>query len=38
MEERNQRKDDQEEIDNFALVFGLYNHYPCIPDADFFYN
>ena len=32
---RNQRKDDQE-IDNSALVVGLYNQDSCIPVANFF--
>jgi len=36
MEEiRNQRKDDQE-IDNSALVVGMYNQDSCIPVANFF--
>ena len=33
---RNQRKDDQERIDNFVLVVGLYNRDLCIPVANFF--
>ena len=33
---RNQRKDDQERIDNFILVVGLYNQNSCIPVANFF--
>ena len=33
---RNQRKDDQERIDNSVLVVGLYNRDPCIPVANFF--
>jgi len=32
----NQRKDDQERIDNSVLVVGLYNRDPCIPVANFF--
>jgi len=32
----NQGKDDQERINNFVLVVGLYNHYSCIPVANFF--
>ena len=30
------RKDDQEGIDNFVLIVGLYNHDSCIPVANFF--
>jgi len=30
------RKNDQEGIDNFVLVVGLYNHNSCIPVANFF--
>jgi len=33
---KNQEKDDQERIDNFVLVVGLYNHDSCIPVAIFF--
>ena len=33
---RNQRKDDQERIDNSALVVGLYNQDSCIPVANSF--
>ena len=33
---KNQGKDDQEGIDNFILVIGLYNHSSCIPAANFF--
>ena len=33
---RNQRKDDQEEIDNPTLVVELYNQDSCIPAANFF--
>ena len=33
---RNQRKDDQERIDNSILVVGLYNWDPCILVANFF--
>jgi len=37
MEEiRNQRKDDQERIDNSVLVVGLYNQDSYIPVANFF--
>ena len=37
MEEiKNQRKDDQERIDNFVLVVGVYNQDSCIPVANFF--
>ena len=37
MEEiRNQKKDDQEEIDNLAFVIGLYNQDLCIPVTNFF--
>ena len=32
---RNQRKDDQERIDNSVLVVGLYNRDLCIPAANF---
>jgi len=32
----NQRKDDQEEIDNSALVVGLYNQDSCILVTNFF--
>ena len=32
---RNQRKDDQERIDNSVLVVGLYNQDSCIPVANF---
>jgi len=31
----NQRKDDQEEINNYALVVGWYNQDSCIPVANF---
>ena len=34
--QRNQRKDDQDRIDNSVLVVGLYNRYPYIPVANFF--
>ena len=34
--DKNQRKDDQEEIDNCTLVVGLYNQDSCIPVANFF--
>ena len=30
------KKDDQEEINNFALVVGLYNQNSCISVANFF--
>jgi len=33
---RNQRKDDQERIDNFVHVVRLYNQDPYIPNANFF--
>ena len=33
---KNQEKDDQEGIDNFILVVGLYNHDSCIPVANSF--
>jgi len=33
---RNQRKNDQQRIDNFVLVVGLYNRDPCIPVINFF--
>jgi len=33
---KNQGKDSQEGIDNFALVVGLYNHDLCVPVANFF--
>ena len=33
---RNQRKDDQDRIDNSALVVALYNQDLCIPVANFF--
>ena len=33
---RNQRKNDQERIDNFVLVVGLCNWDPCNPIANFF--
>jgi len=33
---RNQRKDDQEGIDNSALVVELYNQNSCIPVTNFF--
>ena len=33
---RNQRKDDQERINNFVLVVGLYNKDSSIPVANFF--
>jgi len=33
---RKQRKDDQERIDNFVLVVGLYNREPCILVANYF--
>ena len=37
MEEiRNQRKDDQDRIDNSVLVVGLYNQDSSIPVANFF--
>ena len=36
MEVRNQRKDDQDRIDNSALVVGMYNQDSCIPVANFF--
>ena len=37
MEEiRNQRRDDQEKIDNSVLIVGLYNQDSCIPVANFF--
>ena len=32
---RNQRKDDQERIDNPVLVVGLYNQDSCIPVTNF---
>ena len=31
----NQRKDDQDRIDNSALVVGMYNQDSCIPVANF---
>ena len=37
MEVRNQRKDDQD-IDNSALVVGMYNQDSSIPVANFFTN
>ena len=33
---RNQRKGDQEIIENSVLVVGLYNQDSCIPIANFF--
>jgi len=33
---RNQRKDDQEKIDNSVLVVGMYNQDSCIPVTNFF--
>jgi len=37
MEEiQDQGKDDQEEIDNFVLIVGLYNHDSYIPVTNFF--
>ena len=33
---KNQKKDDQEIIDNSVLVVGLYNQNSCIPVANFF--
>ena len=33
---RNQKKNDQEEIDNSAFVIGLYNQDSCTPVANFF--
>ena len=33
---KNQEKDDQEGIDNFVLVVGLYNHDSCIPVTNSF--
>ena len=33
---RNQRKDDQEIIDNPVFVVGLYNQDSCIPVANIF--
>ena len=33
---RNQRKDDQERIDNSVLLVGLYNKDPSIQVANFF--
>jgi len=37
MEEiKNQRKDEQDRIDNSVLVVGLYNQDSCIPVANFF--
>ena len=33
---RNQRKNDQERIDNYVLEVGLYNWGPFIPVANFF--
>ena len=33
---KNQGKDDQERIDNFVLVVGLYDWDPCILIANFF--
>ena len=33
---RDQRKDDQERIDNSVLVVGLYNQDSSIPVANFF--
>ena len=33
---RNQRKDDQDRIDNSVLVVGVYNQDSCIPVANFF--
>ena len=35
---RNQRKDDQEELDNSTLVVVLYNQDSCIPLQNFFTN
>ena len=35
-EEIQESKDDQEEIDNSALIVRLYNQDPCIPVANFF--
>ena len=32
----NKMKNDQERIDNFVLVVGLYNQNSCIPVANFF--
>ena len=31
-----QKKDDQDEIDNYALVVGLYIQDPCIQVTNFF--
>ena len=36
MEVRNQRKDDQERIDNSVLVVGMHNQDSSIPVANFF--
>ena len=33
---RNQKKGDQERIDNSVLVVGLYNQDSCIPVVNFF--
>ena len=33
---KNQVKGDQERIDNFVLVVGLYSHDLCIPVTNFF--
>jgi len=33
---KNQGNDDQEGIDNFVLIVGLYNHESCIPVVNFF--
>ena len=33
---KNQGKDDQEGINNFVLVVGLYNHNSCISVTNFF--
>ena len=33
---RNQRKKDQERIDNSVLIVGVYNQDSCIPVVNFF--
>ena len=33
---KNQGKDDQEGIDNFVLIVGLYNHDSCVPVTNYF--
>jgi len=36
MKRTQKSRDDQEEIDKFVLVVGLYNQDSCIPVANFF--